>query len=141
MLTSLLFISVCFLAYANGANDNFKGVASLFGSSTLHYRLALTWATVTTLAGSIAALFLAQSLLVKFSGNALRFSDFNHPRLVGGYRRRHSVSAWRGQGPYWRNSIHCLILAVDAAMRSYLFCCNLTRPWHQPSIIKTREIS
>jgi phosphate/sulfate permease len=32
MLTSILFISVCFLAYANGANDNFKGVASLFGN-------------------------------------------------------------------------------------------------------------
>jgi inorganic phosphate transporter, PiT family len=71
MLASILFISVCFLAYANGANDNFKGVASLFGSGTLDYRLALTWATVTTLAGSIAALFLAQTLLVKFSGKGL----------------------------------------------------------------------
>ncbi|OAI11112.1 phosphate permease [Methylomonas lenta] len=71
MLASILFISVCFLAYANGANDNFKGVASLFGSGTLNYRLALTWATVTTLAGSIAALFLAQTLLVKFSGKGL----------------------------------------------------------------------
>ncbi len=56
MLTSILFISVCFLAYTNGANDNFKGVASLFGSGTLSYRMALAWATLTTLAGSIAAL-------------------------------------------------------------------------------------
>lgn len=71
MLTSLLFISVCFLAYANGANDNFKGVASLFGSGTLNYRWTLTWATLTTLAGSVAALFLAQTLLVKFSGKGL----------------------------------------------------------------------
>jgi len=78
MLTGLLFLSVCFLAYANGANDNFKGVASLFGSGTLNYRLALTWATLTTLAGSIAALFLAQTLLVKFSGKGLAPDELIH---------------------------------------------------------------
>ena len=71
MLTSLLFLGVCFLAYANGANDNFKGVASLFGSGTVSFRQALVWATLTTLAGSLAALFLAQTLLVKFSGNKI----------------------------------------------------------------------
>lgn len=71
MLASLLLATVCFLAYANGANDNFKGVASLFGSGTVNYRLALTWASLTTLAGSMAALFLAQALLVKFSGKGL----------------------------------------------------------------------
>ena len=27
-----LFLFVCFLAWSNGANDNFKGVASLYGS-------------------------------------------------------------------------------------------------------------
>jgi len=71
MITSALFIAVCFLAYANGANDNFKGVATLFGSGTANYRLALGWATLTTLAGSICALFLAQTLMVKFSGKGL----------------------------------------------------------------------
>lgn len=78
MLTSILFISVCFLAYANGANDNFKGVASLFGSGMLNYRQALTWATLTTLAGSIAALFLAQTLLVTFSGKGLAPDELIH---------------------------------------------------------------
>lgn len=71
MITSVLFIAVCFLAYANGANDNFKGVATLFGSRAANYRLALSWATATTLAGSICALFLAQTLLLKFSGKGL----------------------------------------------------------------------
>lgn len=71
MVTSILFITVCFLAYANGANDNFKGVATLFGCGTTNYRLALGWATLTTLAGSICALFLAQTLMVKFSGKGL----------------------------------------------------------------------
>jgi phosphate/sulfate permease len=32
MAFALLFFATCFLAYSNGANDNFKGVASLFGS-------------------------------------------------------------------------------------------------------------
>jgi inorganic phosphate transporter, PiT family len=71
MLIALLFCAVCFLAYSNGANDNFKGVASLFGSRTASYRGCLTWATITTLGGSIAAVFLAQALLKKFSGKGL----------------------------------------------------------------------
>lgn len=71
MTITLLFLAVCFLAFSNGANDNFKGVASLFGSGAASYRVALTWATITTLAGSLCALFLAQTLLIKFSGKGL----------------------------------------------------------------------
>jgi inorganic phosphate transporter, PiT family len=67
----LLFIAVCFLSFANGANDNFKGVASLYGSGVANYRVALFWATLTTLIGSLCALYLAQTLLVKFSGKGL----------------------------------------------------------------------
>ena len=70
-MTILLFIAVAFLAYSNGANDNFKGVASLFGSRTTTYRTAISWATVTTFAGSVCSIFLAQSLLKKFSGKGL----------------------------------------------------------------------
>jgi PiT family inorganic phosphate transporter len=71
MVLVLLFFATCFMAYANGANDNFKGVASLFGSGTCSYRSAITWATVTTLAGSIASIFLAQALLKKFSAKGI----------------------------------------------------------------------
>jgi inorganic phosphate transporter, PiT family len=66
-----LFLATCFLAYSNGANDNFKGVASLYGCRAATYRTALTWATATTFAGSIASIFLAQALLKKFSGKGL----------------------------------------------------------------------
>ncbi len=59
------------LAYANGANDNFKGVATLLGSHTTNYRRALNWACSTTLAGSIAAAWIAQELLDTFSGRGL----------------------------------------------------------------------
>ena len=71
MLFILLFAAVVFLAWSNGANDNFKGVASLFGSGTAGYSKSITWATATTLAGSLTAVFLAQELLKKFSGKGL----------------------------------------------------------------------
>ena len=51
----LLALAVLFLAYSNGANDNFKGVATLYGSGACGYRTALVWATATTLAGSLLA--------------------------------------------------------------------------------------
>jgi PiT family inorganic phosphate transporter len=64
-------LAVVFLAYANGANDNFKGVATLFGSGTASYRTALVWATITTLGGSLCALLLAQGLIETFKGKGL----------------------------------------------------------------------
>jgi inorganic phosphate transporter, PiT family len=67
----VLFLATCFLAYSNGANDNFKGVASLFGSKTASYKTCISWATLTTFAGSICAVFFAQALLRKFSGKGL----------------------------------------------------------------------
>jgi PiT family inorganic phosphate transporter len=67
----LIALTAGLLAYANGANDNFKGVATLLGSGTTSYRGALTWATVTTLAGSLAAVLLAEKLLKNFSGRGL----------------------------------------------------------------------
>src|SRR5687767_13677614 len=71
MITALLLFAVGFLAYANGANDNFKGVASLFGSRTLSYRASLALATATTAAGSVCSFFLATALLATFSGTSL----------------------------------------------------------------------
>jgi PiT family inorganic phosphate transporter len=70
-MTALLVASVLLLAYSNGANDNFKGVATLFGSGTANYRRALAWATFTTLAGSLLALVLAHGLVDAFKGKGL----------------------------------------------------------------------
>jgi len=64
-------LAAIMLAYANGANDNFKGVATLLGSRTTNYRRALFWACSTTLAGSIAAAWVAQELVDTFSGRGL----------------------------------------------------------------------
>jgi PiT family inorganic phosphate transporter len=66
-----LLVAVWWLAYANGANDNFKGVATLFGSGTTDYRRALWWATGTTFLGSLTALSLGSTLINTFSGKGL----------------------------------------------------------------------
>lgn len=67
----LIIVSTLLVAYTNGANDNFKGVATLFGSGTMDYRKALAWATITTLAGSLTAFFWATELVKTFSGKGL----------------------------------------------------------------------
>ncbi len=71
MYLLLLFLATLFLAYSNGANDNFKGVATLFGSRTASYKTAIAWATITTFAGSIGSIFLATALVKSFSGKGL----------------------------------------------------------------------
>jgi PiT family inorganic phosphate transporter len=71
MTLAIILMAVICLAYANGANDNFKGVATLFGSGTTNYRRALTWATITTFLGSLTAVLLAGTLLKSFSGKGL----------------------------------------------------------------------
>jgi PiT family inorganic phosphate transporter len=67
----LILIAALFLAFSNGANDNFKGFATVWGSDTLGYRQALALATLATLAGCLAALFLAETLVQNFSGKGL----------------------------------------------------------------------
>lgn len=66
-----VFLATLFLAYSNGANDNFKGVATLFGSQTTSYKTAIWWATFTTFAGSVCSVLLAQTLVKSFSGKGL----------------------------------------------------------------------
>src|SRR5580698_3205519 len=71
MTLAILFLAACFVAFTNGANANFKGVASLYGSGTTTLRTAAMWGTATTFAGSIAALFLAEDLLLSFRGRGI----------------------------------------------------------------------
>ncbi|MFN3997558.1 inorganic phosphate transporter [Algoriphagus sp.] len=71
MIWIVLISAVAFFSYSNGANDNFKGFATLYGSGMLSYKRAITWATITTFLGSIAAIILAVSLVRSFSGRGL----------------------------------------------------------------------
>lgn len=71
MTVLFLVFAALFVAYSNGANDNFKGVATLYGSNTLGYGAALALATTATLCGSFAALAFGSALVDSFSGKGL----------------------------------------------------------------------
>lgn len=70
-MEAFLILAALAIAFSNGANDNFKGFATVWGSETLDYRRALTLATLATVAGSLASLLLAESLVQQFSGKGL----------------------------------------------------------------------
>lgn len=70
-MTWMILIAALFVAFSNGANDNFKGFATVWGSDTLSYRSALVLATFATVAGSVVSLLLAETLLQQFSGKGL----------------------------------------------------------------------
>jgi inorganic phosphate transporter, PiT family len=67
----LLVLITLFVAYANGANDNFKGVATLYGASVVDYKKALIIATIATFAGCLASVYIAEGLIKAFSGKGL----------------------------------------------------------------------
>ena len=70
-MIGLLLLTVLAVAYANGANDNFKATATIYGSETLGYRGALALATVAQLLGSVACVFVAARLVRAFGGQGL----------------------------------------------------------------------
>lgn len=70
-MIALLLVAVVFVAFTNGANANFKGVASLYGSGTASLRQAALWGTATTFVGSLASLLLGSEMLKAFGGRGL----------------------------------------------------------------------
>jgi PiT family inorganic phosphate transporter len=64
-LPALLFVIA--LAYANGANDVSKAIATLVGSGVTNYRTAILWGTVWTVAGAGASAWLATAMVHTFS--------------------------------------------------------------------------
>ncbi len=75
MMILILFFAVLLLSYSNGANDNFKGVATLWSSKILSYKQAITLTTIATVLGSVVAFFFATTLLNNFSGKGLVPND------------------------------------------------------------------
>jgi PiT family inorganic phosphate transporter len=71
----ILIAAALFLAFANGANDNFKGVATLYGSYCASYRTALAVGTAATLLGSFCSLAIASELVRMFSGSGVVPAD------------------------------------------------------------------
>ena len=67
----ILACAALFLAFSNGANDNFKGFATVWGASSLSYRAALILANLATLSGGVVSIILAGGLVKQFSGRGL----------------------------------------------------------------------
>lgn len=70
-MVTLLVVLTLIVAFANGANDVSKGVATLVGSDVTNLRRALFWGTAWTVAGGAAAAFLSRGLVTVFSGKGL----------------------------------------------------------------------
>jgi PiT family inorganic phosphate transporter len=71
LLSALLILAACCVAFTNGANANVKGVASLHGSGTARFKTAILWGTLTTFLGAITAVFASRGLLEAFNGKGL----------------------------------------------------------------------
>jgi PiT family inorganic phosphate transporter len=66
-MTFALLGLVALLAFANGANDNCKGVATLVGYGAATPRRAMMYATITTLIGAIVSFWFSGGLIKSFS--------------------------------------------------------------------------
>jgi PiT family inorganic phosphate transporter len=66
-LAILTVVGAAVLAFANGANDVSKGVATLSGTGRATYRAALAWGTLWTFAGGFASLAISLGLVTAFT--------------------------------------------------------------------------
>lgn len=85
-MTVAIFLLAFALAAANGGNDVPKGVATLAGAGVTKYRTAILWGTVTTLAGCLVSLTLAERMTKLFSSGIVTASptaDFALAVLAG----------------------------------------------------------
>ncbi len=82
-MVTLLVVLTLIVAFANGANDVSKGVATLVGSGVTNLPRALFWGTAWTVAGGVAAAFLSQGLVSVFSGKGLLATTPGPAFLVG----------------------------------------------------------
>jgi inorganic phosphate transporter, PiT family len=75
----LAFALVFALAFANGANDVSKAIATLVGSGITDYRSAIAWGTVWTMIGAAVAAFVARAMVNTFSHGLLQSGTIIEP--------------------------------------------------------------
>ncbi|HEY6006572.1 MAG TPA: inorganic phosphate transporter [Anaeromyxobacter sp.] len=80
------------LAFANGANDVSKGVATLVGSGVADYRKAILWGTAFTAAGGLLAVFFAGALLSTFGSGVI--ASGVKPTLTAALATLAGAAAW-----------------------------------------------
>lgn len=77
----LAFALVFALAFANGANDVSKAIATLVGSGVTDYRSAIAWGTVWTVIGAAVAAFVARAMINTFSHGLLQSGTIIEPAV------------------------------------------------------------
>lgn len=82
LLIALLIVVTLALAFANGANDVSKGIATLVGSGVSNYRDAVLWGSLCTVAGALTAGFASQALVATFSGKGLLTTPTSAPPFL-----------------------------------------------------------
>jgi PiT family inorganic phosphate transporter len=75
----LAFALVFALAFANGANDVSKAIATLVGSGVTDYRSAIAWGTVWTMIGAAVAAFVARAMVNTFSHGLVQAGTIIEP--------------------------------------------------------------
>lgn len=78
-ISLLAFALVFALAYANGANDVSKAIATLVGSGVTDYRSAIAWGTVWTVVGAASAAFVASAMIKTFSHGLVQAGTIIEP--------------------------------------------------------------
>lgn len=78
-MTFFLLFLMTLLAFATGADDNCKGVATLVGYGAAKRRQAMLWATLTTALGAGVAFWAASGLVKSFSTGLFIEGTKPHP--------------------------------------------------------------
>ena len=78
----LTFVLVLLLAFANGANDVSKAIATLVGSGVTDYRPAILWGTCWTVVGAGLSGVLATAMVKTFSQGLLASDAAASPALA-----------------------------------------------------------
>jgi PiT family inorganic phosphate transporter len=81
-ISLLAFALVFALAFANGANDVSKAIATLVGSGVTDYRSAIAWGTVWTVIGAAVAAFVARAMVNTFSHGLLQTGTIIEPAVT-----------------------------------------------------------
>jgi PiT family inorganic phosphate transporter len=81
-ISLLAFALVFALAFANGANDVSKAIATLVGSGVTDYRSAIAWGTVWTMAGAALAAFVARAMVNTFSHGLVQTGTVIQPAVT-----------------------------------------------------------
>lgn len=81
-LSFLALLLVMAMAYANGANDVSKAIATLVGSGVTDYRAAILWGTAWTVAGACFSAFVSSAMLKTFSAGLIQPGTATPPALA-----------------------------------------------------------